>query len=137
MTYIATVKKTLPLLLAIAAYPGAVHAGAGFKTLANAEAVPLTSSEMERTQGRLAPCVYVGCGGGGFNSLFYGVDIAPSSSSFVLSDIFRSYPHVFGPLFPGLPQGSGGFGGIDRSISSSLGLLSGNFGMIGFNFPSF
>jgi hypothetical protein len=46
------------------------------------------------------PCVSEICGGAGLNSPFYGFNIAPSSSSFILRDISQAYPWVWQPLFP-------------------------------------
>ncbi len=44
------------------------------------------------------PCVSEICGG--YSSRMRGVNIAPSSSSFVLGQVRQSYPWAYQPLFP-------------------------------------
>jgi hypothetical protein len=46
----------------------------------------------------IVPCVSEICGG--YSPRMRGVSIAPSSTSFILSDVRRAYPWVWQPLFP-------------------------------------
>jgi len=138
MTFMSWTAKLLFMTLVLAAASGGASANTAFRTLATSEAIPLTAAEMEDTQGRLfVPCVSEICGGSGLNSAFYGLNIAPSSSSFVLQNTLSAYPFFFQPLFPGFPTGSGGIAGIDSYLSGTFGSIDQTLSLIGLGLPLF